>query len=1141
MHRMRHTLTAAALAALLLGLGNGCRPNADSSAASGPSPLAVAAVNRGVALMGQYDYDAAAKAFEEALAAEPKLADIQLNLAFARFNRGKKEFQDVEQAAALLEAVLAREPANLRALYFKGIILQHQGDAAGAVACLEKVIQLRPTDGVAWYILGLCKQRLGQDASPELIRAIELRPYLVSAYYRVWQVLQGAGKSEQAAHYLAQFKQLRESALAETIELPQYNQMGDLALAVPLGTSARPSDRTFTYRAGPAVPLLTATTPPAQPTLDPAVSVPFGGAALAPSKHSDRPELFLANAPASLGFHLRAGAAGTPYAAATAPAGLAAIGHPTSLAIGDYDNDEVPDLFVVGTTAAALFRGSADGSFTAVPGALPPPAAGGRTRSALWLDADHDGDLDLFVCNTGAPNQLFNNNADGTFTDIADGTALARPEGDSLLVLPGDLDGDRDLDLILLRSGAPAKLFLGERAGQFREAELPGVAIRGDRGGVLQDFNGDGLLDVLVLGDEPTALQLFLGDGRGGFAPDTAFTATAAPAGAALGFRVADVDLDGDLDLALLDRTHGHLLLNDGNGRFSFRPKVWSASPDHELAGAELADLTGDLVPDLLLIERGATNQIQLFPGQVAPASTAVAFAPTGVRSRDKRTRSPASGYGVALTVRAGTHEQSRLCTGQSGGFTQSPTPLVFGLAGAPVADYARFSWPDGVVQIERALAIGQTHVVAETQRKVSSCPVLFTWNGERFEFITDFAGVGGLGYLAAPGEYTSPQPVDHVRIAPGQLQARDGTYEVRITEPMEESAYVDFLELVAIDHPADWQVFSDERLAVAGPAPTRELLVVDRPVFALRATGPAGQDCTAALRAVDRHYAYAPELDRRFCGFAQRHTVELDFGDQLAGLADGERVFLFLTGFLEYPYSQTTYAASQAHLGWEPIRIDRQQADGSWHTIVPDAGALNGMSRTMTADLTSLVGGGSCRLRLTSNLEIYYDQIFLGRPLPRERVSVRTLPVAAAELRYVGIAREVSPDGRDPLIYDYHQVDPTVPFDTLSGTYTRYGPVRELLEKSDDSFVLVGTGDELAVQFDATRLPALAPGQSRSFILVSHAYCKDMDPYTATPQTLEPMPFKGMSRYPYPPSERPAETAEQRRLREIYQTRIVE
>lgn len=1115
---------------------------------TGASPAVVEAVNHGVSLMGQYDYDGAAKAFEQALATAPDLPEVQVNLAIARFNRGRKENQDIEQATQLLDTVIRQHPDNLRAWYFKSIVLQHLGQAEAAVPCLEKVLRERPDDGVAWYLLGMCKQRLGRDARTELQRAIELRPYLTSAYYKLWQTLQAAGEPAKAGPYLEKFKQLREHPLAETVELPQYNQMGDLALVVPIGGPGRPSSTsTATYRAGTATPVVvhSPTAAPFPPTQTPASPV-FGGAALMESDGEGHLVALLSSWLPPAGkpeFQVRLPSPGAPPAPAASGAGLEAVMAPQSCVIGDYDNDGMPDLFVVGEQSNALFHGAPGGGFTRVPGAFDHPAGGGRTRSALWLDADHDGDLDLLLCNTGAASQLFNNQNDGTFVDIAVTAGLARPGGDVVMALPGDLDGDRDMDLVLLRANAPALVLLNELSGQFRELPLEQTDIRGEFGGVLQDFNGDGILDLVVLGGEPVELKLFLGAGHARFQPGVSFAGRVGsgnPAEALRGFRVADVDLDGDLDIAVFGR-EGYLLLNDGAGKFGPPTRVWAASPGSEIAGAELTDLTGDLVPDLLLLERGATNRVSLVPGALSPASSAVSLAPTGIRSRDKRTRSPASGYGAALTVRARWHEQSQLFTGQNGGFNQSPRPVVFGLGGAPAADYARLLWSDGVAQVENTLTAGRTHAVAETQRKISSCPILFTWNGSRFEFITDFAGVGGLGYLAAPGEYATPQPVDHVKIEPQQLQARDGRYELRITEAMEETAYVDRLELLAIDHPRDWVVYPDERLAVTGPAPSHELLVIRRPIYPQRAKNPAGADCADALQRADRHYAFEPELDRRFFGFCRPHTLELEFGDQLASLRPGEKVFLFINGYLEYPYSQTAYAASQAGVLWDPIRIERRRANGQWEAIVPDAGALGGMARTMTVDLTGLVGGGACQLRLTSNLEIYYDQIFLGVPAARSEVKVHALPVAEAELRYSGFAREVSPDGRLPLVYDYQQSEPTAPFHVLRGAYTRYGPVRELLEQFDDQYVLVGPGDEIAAKFDATRLPPLADGETRSFVLVSHAYCKDMDLYTATPQTVEPLPFRGMSRYPYPATEHYPETPEHRRYRATYNTRIVE
>jgi len=214
---------------------------------------------------------------------------------------------------------------------------------------------------------------------------------------------------------------------------------------------------------------------------------------------------------------------------------------------------------------------------------------------------------------------------------------------------------------------------------------------------------------------------------------------------------------------------------------------------------------------------------------------------------------------------------------------------------------------------------------------------------------------------------------------------------------------------------------------------------------------------------------------------------------------------------------------------------------DGHWQVIVPDAGAFGGMARTMTVELTGLISGHDCRLRLTSNLEIYYDQLFLARVLGHDQVETHVLPVAQAELRRAGFPREYSPDGRTPLIYNYDLRDATAPFHVLSGAYTRYGQVADLLRNFDDHYVLVGPGDEIAVQFDGSALPALSSGMQRSFVLVSHAYCKDMDLYTATPQTLEPLPFHGMTRYPYPASEHyPTNQVHQAFLR-TYNTRVVQ
>ena len=100
---------------------------------------------------------------------------------------------------------------------------------------------------------------------------------------------------------------------------------------------------------------------------------------------------------------------------------------------------------------------------------------------------------------------------------------------------------------------------------------------------------------------------------------------------------------------------------------------------------------------------------------------------------------------------------------------------------------------------------------VTELDRKPSSCPYLYAWNGERFEFITDFMGGGEMGYLEEPGRHNTPDPDEYVRIRGDQLKERNGRYELRVTNELEEALFADRFQLIAVAHPQDVEVYPNE------------------------------------------------------------------------------------------------------------------------------------------------------------------------------------------------------------------------------------------------------------------------------------------------------------------------------------------
>jgi hypothetical protein len=222
-----------------------------------------------------------------------------------------------------------------------------------------------------------------------------------------------------------------------------------------------------------------------------------------------------------------------------------------------------------------------------------------------------------------------------------------------------------------------------------------------------------------------------------------------------------------------------------------------------------------------------------------------------------------------------------------------------------------------------------------------------------------------------------------------------------------------------------------------------------------------------------------------------------------------------------------------------KPPVLQVQDARGVWKTVISDLGVPVGRPQTLVVEMAGRWRGPARRVRIVTSMRLYWDQARVGRraavPGPPARLEAQR-----ADLSERGFSTEISPDGREPFGYDYARVSALSPWKAFPGRYTRTGDVRELLRAVDDVFVISRPGDEIALSFDAAALPPLPAGWRRTYLLHSDGFSKEMDIHSATPDVLGPLPFHGMTRYPYHAPEAYPMTAERAALIDRYNTRVV-
>jgi tetratricopeptide (TPR) repeat protein len=915
--------------------------------------------------------------FKKALDLAPRSDREKLNYALALLRSTKEEI-----AVPILLEVQKHDPSLPHTWFNLGIYYRNNGDEDLAIAQFRQMVKLTPDEPIAHYQLAKLYRQSGHipEAIAEFENAEKLNPSLAAAHFQLFSLYRQVDRNDDSAREFQTWQKVKQqqegAAIAEDVDWCTYFEIYDPPRAVTPPAAKQP-----TFHEG---------------TLEGSADAKSTRLALIDVTGKGQTDLLVWSA--------RGAALYSKGATRVPDSGLNDLKGVIDIAPGDFDNDGLMDLCVLTETGAALYRNTG-GKFVKANTPLPQR----RFERAVWMDFDHDYDLDLILL--GDTPALLRNQGTAGFDDHTADFPFAKGhplDAWKLRTVPDT----KAFDLAVIYANHAPVLYRDQLAGHYTTAPFTGESR--DRTQIEADFDGDGRVDRV---------------------------------------RVA---------------------------------------------------------PD---------GTLHFFHNVTTPQTNWIRVQLTGIKSLKLA-------QDAEVEIKAGLLYRKQLYDG---------VPLVFDIGAYPTVDTVRVTWSNGLIQNETNQAANKAYKYEEAQRLSGSCPMIWTWNGTGFEFITDVLGVAPLGAADGDGSYF---PVDHdefVSIPGRALKPVDGYYDVRITEELSEVSYLDQVRLFAIDHPANTEIFTNEKFK-GPPYPEDRLFGVAHRIYPIKATefsarNPA-HDVLPLLLKTDQKYP--DKFARKESGVAEMHTLELDF----TGSAASGQAALLLHGWVDWPDGSTFRAASQeSKAGLVMPLLQMQDTAGEWQTVNADMGMPSGKPKTIAVDLKFL--SASRKLRIVTNLCVYWDEVFLSESTRPPDVRQREAELLSADLGFRGFSQSrIAADRKQPDTYIYANVSPTSYWNPTPGLYTRYGDVRELTQTVDDKLIIMGSGDQLRLRFRADAFPALPAGWTRDYLLKVDGWAKDRDPNTAYSGSVEPLPFHAMSVYPYPKSERFPDDPVHEKYRHDYNTR---
>lgn len=1116
----------------LNGLSDGfvISASSDGAASIDKREEAYRANNRGVAQLEQFNYADAEKEFRHALAIDPKMKIAQINLAIALYNS-----QEIEQAfaAAKTAAELAPELPNPK--YLLGLIARSTNRFDDAVKLFEEVLTADRRDVGSNINLGqiFMQQSDYKKAVDYLKVALDAEPYNSTAMYNLATSLIRTGSRDEGKELLNRFQELKKSGAATNLG-QNYLEQGRYAE----GLTSTGAETELVDKSEPGVVFkkVDIGLPSGKIESDGAASKNKSAAVLFDFDNDRDLDLVVSRGDRS-GIGLFRNDKGR-YTDITATSGdllKAGKREISGIIAGDYDNDDLIDLFMFGKESEALFRNTGNGAFEDVTTKAAISVSAHVPETGAFVDADHDGDLDIFLGgsddgkNKPASSSLLRNNGDGTFLDIS-ATAGVNSPGRDVAVIPTDYDNRRDIDFLVLKSGKVPSLLRNLRNGSFKDVAADvGLTESGNwTSAAAADFNKDSFTDFFFgKSDGPGVFAV--SDGQGSFVLKNAPEGTENTVSS----QFIDYDNDGLIDLFVVTKRGFAVVRNLGN--------VWSQADTSPFDGINAqgstnkglnqiysGDIDSDGDIDLFTFDRSGSPYFLDNIGGNAKNSESIVLQG---RASNK------TGIGAKIDMRAGSLTQKL----ESYSASPSPAPVVihFGLGERKGPDAVRIIWPSGTVQAElsfekpdpdQAGEYSRPKKIEELDRKPSSCPYLYTWNGERFEFITDFLGGGEMGNWQEAGMYHYPDSDEFVRITSDQLKPKDGKYELRVTNELEEVLFLDHMKLVAVEHDSAGEVYPNEGLGI--PTFGKQILYTSKGEHApLAALDSEGRDVRPEIEKLDRRF-YDSFKRQNIQGYVDTHQLTLNLDGKIGFRG---RTLLLLTGWTDYAFSSNNLAASQSGRSLFLPKLQVKNAAGEWQTVIESIGISVGRPQTVVVDLTGKFLTDSREVRIVTNFMTFWDKIAVDTSI-QTPIKIKPLMPVRADLRERGYSEEIKIGGM--LTANYDKVLNDGRWKYFPGSFTRTGAVDPLLKSVDDIFVISKIGDELVLSFDA--LPEPPKGRKYTFLLYADGYSKEMDINSGSPDAVYPLPFKAMKKYPYGDDEKYPMNAVKQRMYEQYTTRVV-